>query len=358
MVDNRAHDPLPLGTVAAPSGVLVLIDLGYLRLWSGDQAPVVDVDGIEDPELRESAANSSDLRFVGAHAEDLARRFDRQSFHFVYDIPAHGVAELQERAAAVAREHGLDARLVAEPARVPHRVRARRAAQLGGGDFVLQGPWVGVAPLLDERGPFPVVAHPHDFGRVVGVRWQYVEIELSDRVPAAERSLGYVGVDCGVVAVGDADALASWVPEGSVDGLADVVYWGRDAAEMRQAFGGDPVARGVAGWRNLPDAAALAKAEELSRWIAERGSMVRVWYRPHSHHGLAMAGMEASPTDSHAVDVGGASVLAFGTSVGDGAFEMRLVTDATGAPVALRLITCDERRAETLRQVWERARRD
>lgn len=75
----------------------------------------------------------------------------------------------------------------------------------------------------------------------------------------------------------DVDALSSWQHEDSIDGLADVAFWGRDADEaarvldapMLGAVGGD----GVRGWRNLAYNDAFQRAVEVRAWKVKALSM-------------------------------------------------------------------------------------
>jgi hypothetical protein len=104
-----------LGEVTCPSGQLVIMDGGYLELWSGDRVP--------DDEDRPA----TDFVIVGPDAEAAADSFDRQPGTRLYDIPAHAVAEVTATFAGHCREHGHDASLRAFEQQVPHRERVRHA---------------------------------------------------------------------------------------------------------------------------------------------------------------------------------------------------------------------------------------
>ncbi len=88
-------------------------------------------------------------------AQAAARTLGLQSFAWLYDVPAHGLGEIGRRFQAVADEHGLAAELVEEPVRVPHRVRAQRVADHGGGDFIVDGVWTVAVPVA-AQGALPV----------------------------------------------------------------------------------------------------------------------------------------------------------------------------------------------------------
>ncbi|NJP32577.1 hypothetical protein [Micromonospora thermarum] len=103
------------GEVTCPSGQLVVLDGGYLELWSGDRTPSDE----ERP--------ATDFAIVGPDAEAAAESFDRQAGTRLYDIPAHSVAELIATFDEHCREHGHDASLRAYQQQVPHRERLRHA---------------------------------------------------------------------------------------------------------------------------------------------------------------------------------------------------------------------------------------
>lgn len=68
-----------LGEVTCPSSELVLMDGGYLGLWSGDRTP----DDVRQPDV----APAVDFEVVGRDADAAARSFDRQSGCTLYYIP-------------------------------------------------------------------------------------------------------------------------------------------------------------------------------------------------------------------------------------------------------------------------------
>jgi hypothetical protein len=316
-----------LGEVTCPSGELVLMDGGYLELWSGDRSPD-EVDGVKD-------LPASDFEIVGPDADAAARSFDRQSGRMLYDIPQHGTVEFSKLFAQHCREHAHDASLRPFPQRISHRDRVRRAIAEGDPDFLITGvPVVPVGGVPTDR-PLPVTAVPGEWG------WSQVRIALREDTAVATRRLGSIGVDYARFVFADADALGSWVHEHPLDGLADVVFWGRDEEQVAAEFGaqrtGTPGDDGY-GWLNLPIRDAYSRAVALDdRKNAAPPRKFAFDFRPHSHHWQVMAGVRASENEAATIEIGGAQIMMAMTSVGDGFFPVDLDVNAAGNPVAIRI---------------------
>jgi hypothetical protein len=177
--------------------------------------------------------------------------------------------------------------------------------------------------------------------------WRQIRIGLLDDEAAATRPLGNIRVDYARFAFADADALGSWVHNRPLDGLADLVFWGGDAAEIAAESGarrtGTP-GEDCYGWSNLPVRDAYARAVALDeRRKAAPPRRFAFDFRPHSHHWQVMAGVRASENEAATIAVGGARVMMAMTSIGDGFFPVRLDLNAAGMPVAVRItVTSDD----------------
>ncbi|MFE6360328.1 hypothetical protein ACFVP3_10035 [Streptomyces sp. NPDC057806] len=333
-----------LGTINCPSGTLVIIDGGYLGLWSGDRSPA-DIDpaslGIEDPAMAADVASAVDFAVTGPDAVAAVRTFDRQPGSGLHDIPASRAAEFEATFDGHCRNTGLDARLEALPVRETHAHRARRTAAEGGGSFAIFGvPVVAVGGVPGSRH-LPVLATQVDHGDGAGPRWAEISVRMREGQVASSVSLGDVGVDWARVLFGDVDALNSWQHDEPVDGLADVAFWGAAADEAAAAFAapelGERGEDGVRGWTALPVLEAMDRARALTRWKDETGSGLAVDFRPHSHHWQIMREVRASPVEAGCVELGDARVLCAMTSRGDGFFPVIADLDASGAVLAVRV---------------------
>ncbi len=316
-----------LGSVTCPSGQLVLVDGGYLGLWSGERSP----DEVAEP----GGVAAVDFEVVGPDADLAARSFDRQSGCRLYDIPEHAAEMFTALFDEHCRERGFSASLHRFPSRVPHRARVRHALAAADPDFLITG-----VPVV------PVGGVPTDRAlRVVATRgqqgWAHIRIELGEGAVADRRTLARLGVDHARFAFADADALGSWVHETPLDGLADVVFWGRDEDEVAAEFGarrtGTP-GDDHYGWLDLPVREAYRRAVALEEHRqAEPERRFAFDFRPHSHHWRAMAGVRAADHEAATLTVGGADIMVAMTSVGDGYFPVHLDVDAAGAPVAVHI---------------------
>jgi hypothetical protein len=317
-----------LGEVTCPSGQLVLMDGGYLGLWSGDRAP----DDVRQPDVEPAV----DFEVVGRDADAAARSFDRQSGRTLYDIPRHGVAEFTSLFDGHCRERGYEASLCAFPRQVPHRDRVRRAIAGGDSDFLITGVSVIAVGDLPTNRALPVTATADpDWG------WTHFRIAVSDEPVVGTRPLGKIGVDCARFVFADADALSAWVHDDPIDGLADVVFWGRHETDIAAEFGairtGTP-GEDHYGWLNLPVREAYAKAVALNdRRTTAPERKFAFDFRPHSHHWRVMADVRASENEAAKIDVGGARIMFAMTSVGDGFFPVHVELDAAGAPAAIQV---------------------
>src|SRR5204862_7784657 len=129
----------------------------------------------------------------------------------------------------------------------------------------------------------------------------------------------------------DLDALGAWRHHESLDGKADVVFWGRDAADLAGELGVDelPEADGVYGWVDVASEEATALVDRL------RGRSVRGEVRPHSHHHAVLKQVWSSPIEVGLADVGAATVFGFMTTRGDGVFPVYRELDRNGSLVRL-----------------------
>jgi hypothetical protein len=336
-----------LGEVTCPSGELVIVDGGYLNIWSADASPAV-IDpaslGARDPEDAEDLRNAVDFEAVGPDAEAALRSLgERDAQQSLLDIPASAVGAFVAGFEAFCREGGFNATLRAID-RVPHRERVRRAvASDGVGQFVAFGVrGIAVGGLPTDRLLWLDAEAESEQDAAMGWWREMILHVAADDVPVARRDrVGVVLVDWARFAFADADALASWQHDEPVDGLADVVFWGRSADEAAQALGAPRITtdgdQGY-GWTDLSIEDAVERGQAVFDWLdadAERKLVIDV--RPHSHHWQVLRQVRSSPTGSGSIEVAGARILFAMTGRGDGFFPVYAERAADGRLVSLRI---------------------
>eukprot|EP00300_Choanocystis_sp_HF-7_P029300 c35966_g1_i1.p1 GENE.c35966_g1_i1~~c35966_g1_i1.p1 ORF type:complete len:368 (+),score=63.72 c35966_g1_i1:69-1106(+) len=323
-----------LGEVLAPSGTVLVIDAGLLDLWCHDRPPVLP-DGLMPPEATAAANDAVDYRAEGADAATACQRFDRS----MYDIPRAGCQRHEALFAAAAA--GLDARLIAQERRVPHLERARaalRGGQGGGGEFTMHGVRVVAVQTAGGAGPLRVI------GERCGVEpyarcWKWVALEVAPGEAVASVCAGTVAVDKARLMFVDLDAVGSWEHHQPTDGLADFVFWGRDAAAAAARFGAPELRdeAGVFGFLDLTLKQVVQVGGEIEAAVDAGKYRMRTDFRPHSHHYHILKQMRSTATESGSIELAGSRTCAFFTTWGDGFFPVFRDFDASGALLRVRI---------------------
>jgi hypothetical protein len=326
-----------IGVVTSRSGTLIVIDTGYLNLWSHDRPPVLPTGSLETDEQTDRANLFIDLHIVGQDAERAGVLLD-MSWHpsYVYDQPPDH-PELQSKLDELVRKHKLDAHFEVISPRIPHRRRVDLALQhgKGAGEVQFHGIWTTVV------GGVPTSLALRVLGVRAGAdtdRWKRVVIECLPNVqPARSERVGFVGVDYARLLIADVDALAGWKHEESCDGMADYVFWGRDAERTASALNVPNLPDGEFGWLNLPVAAAEERGIAVQEYRDRSSLKFAVDFRPHSDHWRVMTPTRKSKTESASVDLAGVQICNFMTTWGDGVFEVRRDLSESGELVAIRI---------------------
>src|SRR5262249_4757997 len=242
-----------LGSITCPSGILLILDGGLAWMWSHDRPPLLP----EWSEIASSANNSVDLAVRGANAIEAGVAFDPQVDPcYLYDIPRDGVVRITESFQRLVLERKLQASIELLKERIPHRRRVDHALEYGRGTGVVafHGMWAIAASGTPTDRSLPVMGERMPAGSNAG-RWRRVWIELRDGRVARSRVVGHVLVDEARLMAVDADALGAWNDIDPLDGKADIVFWGRDAAAVAAELGA-PEINSIAephtfGWTDL-----------------------------------------------------------------------------------------------------------
>ena len=167
--------------------------------------------------------------------------------------------------------------------------------------------------------------------------WDHVTVKIGAGEVTHSKKLGEAGVDFARLVCMDRGALDHWQHEDSLDGLADFVFWGRDAAQLAKVMRAPSIKKEGFGWSNLSVDEAEANSMEADRLKSEHHWLLATDFRPHSHHFHALAAARKSKQGAGTIEVGGARVCLFFTSWGDGVFPIFLDLDHEDQPVQLRV---------------------
>jgi hypothetical protein len=346
-----------LGYVSAPSGKLLFIDGGLMYLWQHDREPIVKGGPIDD-ELREKINSSIDIALEGPEAPLAAQAFDRQWHQkFLFDIPQQRIAETIAEFDELVREKNLIARAVPLAQRISHRARIDLALEQGkvSGEVQYCGVMASVVGDLPVGKALPIIGQRMSGNHAPDAsRWRQVFIECNpDAIPVRGEFVGYVAVDEARLLIADVDAVGAWEPEKSLDGLADYIFRGPDAAKLAKVMGVRRLDKQTFGWIDRPVEEAVQLGVTSEQTALEKQFEVRGDFRPHSHQYLTMQQVRKSETESATLQVGGASVCQFMTTWGDGAFEVWRDLDAAGNLVRIRIDLGNEKTVARMRKVEE-----
>jgi hypothetical protein len=223
--------------------------------------------------------------------------------------------------------------------RVPHLRRAALAIEYGrgAGEFIMHGvPLVAAGGLPTDRAL-----------RVLGERrseepygdlWDQVALEVTPGAHIAKSELaGSVGVDWARLMFVDLEALASWDHHRSTDGLADFVFWGRDAAKAARHFEAPQTEERVYGFVGMELSEAATRGEAIEAAVKRGDFRLATDFRAHTQHHALLKQMRASKTGSGTLELAGTRTCAFFTSWGDGHFPVFRDLDGSGQLVQLRV---------------------
>jgi hypothetical protein len=335
-----APSPEVLGEVVFASGTALVVDTGLLNLWCHDRPPRLPEGVLSTPAATASANRSQDFRIDGPDAEAAGRLFDRQ-WHprYLFDAPGEPPGASQALFAEFAKKNGLDAQLVPLVPRVTHLRRVALAIERGGGAGQLQ---VQGVPMVAAGGLPPGERLP-----VIGVRreqepyaglWSWVGIQVREGGEVHESvRAGITGVDRARLMFVDPEALGEWQHEEPTDGLADFVFWGRDAEKVRKRLDAPVLGEREFGWVDLPVEEAVRRGESVEEAVSRGEMKLATDFRPHSHHYHLLKQMRSCPSESGTLALGGGRCCAFFTGWGDGLFPVFRDLDSQGRLVRLRV---------------------
>ena len=192
-----------------------------------------------------------------------------------------------------------------------------------------------VKTVVPADRELPVIGSRVGRGRFADC-WDHVSIKLGEGEVHGSKKLGEAGVDFARLVCVDHGSLDEWRHDDSLDGLADVMFWGRDEAQLAKAMRAPRTREGY-GWSNLTVEDAEAKLLECERLKAQNKWLLATDFRPHSHHFHALAAARANANGAGELDLGRSRMLLFFTSWGDGVYPIYLDLDHDNHPVQIRI---------------------
>jgi hypothetical protein len=327
-----------LGFVTCRSGILIIIDTGYLNIWSHDQIPMLPDGSLNSASAVKHANSFVDLKIVGIDAEKAGRALE-MSWHplMVYDQPPLH-PELRKKFDEIIHRNQLSAELEVLTPRIAHRKRVNLALEQGhgAGEVQFHGVWASVIGSVPTSRALKVLGE-----RMTGNdsdRWKRVIVQCNPgkKIENSEM-VGCVGVDFARLLIADVDCLGSWEHHKSLDGLADFVFWGRDAKVIAEAINAPALAQEQFGWRDISEDLAQSRGHSVEEYKERHDLKLATDYRPHSHHWRVMEPTRNSPTESAVTDVDGITVCNFMTSWGDGLFDVYRDLSGSGELVQIRI---------------------
>lgn len=353
MTSKLSDSRVSLGRVTAPSGTLMVIDMGLLNFWLHDNPPGVP-EGVLPADATFSANNGEDYRIEGKDANEAGLAFARH-WHpgYVYDVPRHGVSGIKEKFEACMQKYKLDAQLVSARPRITHLERVSQAVEhgKGAGEVFFNGATAIAISGFPTSGEFEVVGdlmEDEEFSEF----WSSVTIEIdtNKKIEKSEK-IGVVAVDWARLIAIDLNSLGKWEHEKPLDEKADFVFWGRDAEKVANHFKAPKIEDTIYGWEGLSIKEVMAVGESVEDYRDQQGLKVATDFRPHSHHFLMMRQLRTSDFESGVLQVGDGTVCAFMTSWGDGFYPVYRETDKEGNLVTVRIELGTEESIEALRSV-------
>lgn len=358
--ESSARDPRRelLGTVSSRGGELLIIDFGLLEFWSGEATPQVTDDRL-DPSLTEAMNGYVDHELIGADAGRAAELVDMAAVNgtYVFDVPAHDEV-LAGRLREIRKRCRLDVELLRIP-RMPHRERVRRLLEQrpNGTEVNFFGNTAVAVGGLPVGKELPLYGERMGVGSDYADRWRSVWVEVENAPVAETAQLGRVFVDEARLLFSDPDVLSSWTTGAPLDGLADLLFWGRDEESVAAELGAEQFeesGQALHGWTDLPVEQVQDLRSRLVDLRSAREALFVVDYRPHDDHHRLLSAMRQARTGSAGVDVAETAVCGLFTTWGDGAFPVYLDLASGGRLLRVRVelgapeIVTRQRRVEEL----------
>ncbi len=333
-----------IGEVDVPSGILLILDPGLGRFWRHEAVP-------SSP--RKGDREEFDLAIVGPDAVAAGRAYNRQfDPRYLFDISDLAAAE--KHFGQFAEVKKFDAKLQRLERRVPHLERALLAVEVGEGAGVVlyNHLWAVAIGGVPAGRSLQVVANglPED-SEFTG-RWRSIDVVIDEVTPVA-RSIPLQGVmvEHGQLICADLEAFGSFRMWEPLDGLADFIFWGKDAAAVAKKFNAPQLETGQYGWVDVPDGVISTHAQPVQDWVESEKLHVAVDYRPHCNLEKLNTQIRTTDLEAGQIDLAGTKACGFSNRWGDGIFTVIRDLASDGQLLRIRLDVGNAESQSRLRNV-------
>lgn len=203
---------------------------------------------------------------------------------------------------------------------------------------------------LPQNASFSVVAERIDEGDLAG-RWSAIDVVVQAGPARRPERIGEVAVEHGellFVGQGPLGAFRMW---DSLDGLADFVFFGRDAPLLAPRVGALRLDGETFGWRDVPMSEIGAHAQATQERVATERLDVVVDYRPHCNLERLNAQIRESPERTGRLSLDGARAVGCDNRWGDGTFDVVVLRDRADKIARVRVVLETPARAKSLRRL-------
>jgi hypothetical protein len=167
-------------------------------------------------------------------------------------------------------------------------------------------------------------------------QWVYLDVRPGAGIDRSEY-LDCVNTDYSQILFADVVALREWHQIESIDGKADVTFWGRDEERFAREVGASR--RGELGFRltDIPCGDAEKLEEGLEHLCSQLGLAVRIAAYEHAHKHYMDDLIFSGETMSGTLEIGGAQVCGFRTGISGAEFPVIRDLDREGRLVRIRI---------------------
>lgn len=319
----RLGDEVRLGQVTAPSGRLVVLDLELTRYWEHGASY--------------GRNGGADLMIVGPDAEEAGIAYDdshHPGFLFDVDDPEAAASEFDE----FSRERGFEARARPLPRRIAPRARVDMGLETSPVSVIeYEGLWAVAVGGLPRDAPMEVLGYAST-DRESASGWARLDLVVdADREATRSVTVRGVSIDSGQFLLADLVALDDFKGCVSLDGLADVAFWGEHAAALARALDAEQLDEQSWGWRDATRSQAEAHYFRLREAMGRLELPVETRLRPHGHDEELARQLRSGAGRTGTIELDGAQVLAVDLRSGEGLFDVTVWTDDEGKVVRLEV---------------------